>query len=232
MAEATVDDHGTGADESTDSTVGNDFTVASGVGGVYRVVESRQRFVGPVFSVVTDTVTMPGGGTAERDYIRHVGAVGVVALDADDRVVLVRQYRHPVRRSLWELPAGLTDVAGEDLVASAARELAEEADLVAARWDLLVDVHPTPGCSNEMIRLFLARDLSEVPHSDRHVRTHEEADMTIAWFDLDEAVAMALRGEITNAACLIGLLAAARARDSGWAALRPVDTPVALPGGR
>lgn len=198
-------------------------------GHTYRVLDTRERFVGPVFTVVTDTVTMPGGGTAARDYMRHVGAVGVVALDAAGRVVLVRQYRHPVRRALWELPAGLTDVTGEDLVAGAARELAEEADLVAARWDLLVDVHTSPGCSNELIRVFLARELSEVPHGERHVRTHEEADMTTVRVDLDEALAMIARGEITNAACLIGLLAAARARDSGWSTLRPVDDPVPGP---
>ena len=72
---------------------------------------------GRIFSVVTDEVTMPGGGAAARDYVRHVGAVGVVALDDAGRVVLVRQYRHPVGRHLWELPAGLIDVAGEDLAA-------------------------------------------------------------------------------------------------------------------
>src|SRR5687768_11977462 len=104
---------------------------------------------------------MPDGSVAERDYMRHVGAVGVVALDAEDRVVLVRQYRHPLRREIWELPAGLIDVPGEPLVEAAARELAEEADLRAGRFDLLVDANPSPGCSDEVIRLFLARDLSD-----------------------------------------------------------------------
>jgi 8-oxo-dGTP pyrophosphatase MutT (NUDIX family) len=187
----------------------------------YAVLASRERFAGNVFRVVTDEVEMPDGTVADRDYMVHIGAVGVVALDSAGRVVLVRQYRHPLRRELWELPAGLLDLAGEPAVAAAARELAEEADLTAARWDLLVDLHTTPGCSTERIRLFLARDLAPVPEAARHTRTHEETHMTIHWFDLDEAVGMALAGEITNAACVCGVLAAARARDLDWAPLRP-----------
>ncbi|MGC9669736.1 NUDIX domain-containing protein [Planosporangium sp. 12N6] len=192
----------------------------------YRVRARTEHFAGPMFRVVTDDVEMPGGNVAKRDYMVHIGAVGVVALDDDGRVVLVHQYRHPVGRQLWELPAGLIDVDGESLPAAARRELEEEADLTAGRLDLLVDLHPSPGCSTEIIRLFLARDLSPVPPERRHVRRDEEAGMTARRFDLDEAVAMALRGEIVNGACLVGLLAAARARDGGWAALRPADTPL------
>ncbi|GAB1641561.1 NUDIX domain-containing protein [Krasilnikovia sp. MM14-A1259] len=184
-----------------------------------------QRYAGPIFSVYTDVVTMPGGGTAARDLTENKGAVGVVALDDAGRVVLIKQYRHPVRRKLWELPAGLRDVAGEDLALTAARELAEEVDLRAGRLDLLLDLHTSPGFSDETIRLFLARDLSPVPEEQRHVRTDEEADLEIARFDLDEAVAMVLRGEITNAAAVGGVLAAAAARAADWATLRPADTP-------
>ncbi|MEO3748640.1 NUDIX hydrolase [Plantactinospora sp. B5E13] len=179
-----------------------------------------------MFSVVTDQVEMPGGRVSARDYVRHVGAVGVVALDEQGRVVLVRQYRHPLRRAIWELPAGLADVAGEELPAGALRELAEEADLHAARLDLLVDVHTSPGYSDEMIRIFLARELSEVPPGDRHERHDEEAELEVVRVDLDEAVTMVLAGEITNVACVAGVLAAARARDQGWAPLRPVDAPL------
>jgi 8-oxo-dGTP pyrophosphatase MutT (NUDIX family) len=184
------------------------------------------RYSGPIFSVYTDEVTMPGGDTAERDVTENKGAVGVVAVDDVGRVVLIRQYRHPVHCKLWELPAGLRDVDGEDMVVTAGRELAEETDFAAGRFDLLVDLHTSPGFSNELIRIFLARDLSPVPEADRHERTDEEADLEIAWFDLDEAVAMVLRGEISNAAAVGGLLAAARARDDGWATLRPTDTPL------
>ncbi|BFU43871.1 NUDIX domain-containing protein [Krasilnikovia sp. MM14-A1004] len=183
------------------------------------------RYAGPIFSVFTDEVTMPGGGVAARDVTENKGAVGVVALDDADRVVLIKQYRHPVHRKLWELPAGLRDVAGEGLAAAALRELAEEVDLVAGRVDLLVDLHTSPGFSNETIRLFLARELSEVPEAQRHVRTDEEADLEIVRVDLDEAVAMILRGEITNASAVGGVLAAAAARAAGWTTLRPADTP-------
>ena len=192
----------------------------------HETLSRTQRYSGPVFTVYTDEVTMSGGGTAERDVTENKGAVGVVAVDDVGRVVLVRQYRHPVHRRLWELAAGLRDVDGEDLEVTAGRELAEEADLLAARWDLLVDLHTSPGFSNETIRIFLARDLSPVPEDQRHERTDEEADLEIAWFDLDEAVAMVLRGEITNAAAVGGLLSAARARDDGWATLRPPSTPL------
>ena len=191
----------------------------------HEVLAHTERYAGPIFSVHTDQVTMSDGRTAERDLVINLGAVGVVAVDDLGRVVLIRQYRHPVRQRLWEVPAGLRDVHGEDLAVTAARELAEEADLVAARYDLLVDLYTSPGFSTETIRLFLARDLTGVPHADRHERTDEEADLEIAWFDLNEAVAMVLRGEITNAATVGGLLAAARARDDGWATLRPADTP-------
>ncbi|MBW4700383.1 MULTISPECIES: NUDIX hydrolase [unclassified Micromonospora] len=192
----------------------------------YELRSRVQRYAGRIFTVVTDEVTMPGGGTATRDYARHVGAVAVVALDDAGQVVLVRQYRQPVGRHLWELPAGLMDVAGEDLAVAAGRELAEEADLTAARWDLLVDVHTSPGFSDEVVRVFLARGLAEVPVGQRHERHDEEADLQIVRIDLDEAVGMVLAGEVTNGPCVAGLLAAARARDAGWSVLRRADTPL------
>ena len=195
----------------------------------YVVRARRERYRGPVFTVLTDEVRMPGGDYAGRDYVVHVGAVGVVAVDEQDRVVLVHQYRHPIGYPLWELPAGLIDVEGEGLPEAAARELAEEADLRADRWQLLVDVHPSPGFSTEVIRLYLARDLSEVPHADRHERQHEEAELTVARIPLEEAAAMAFRGEITNGACLIGVLAAVRLRDQGWPETRPLDAPLPRP---
>ena len=196
------------------------------VNSTHRVRARHEQFRGPVFTVYTDEVLMPGGRYANRDYMAHIGAVGAVALDDDDRVVLVQQYRHPIGARLWELPAGLIDVAGENLVDAAARELAEEADLAAEHWQLLVDVHPTPGSSNEVIRLFLARGLSPVPEEERHERVGEEAELVTVRVDLDEAVAMALRGEITNAACMVGVLATARLRDQGWPEPRPLGQPL------
>jgi 8-oxo-dGDP phosphatase len=187
----------------------------------HETLDRTERYAGPIFTVYSDRVTMSGGGTAVRDVVENKGAVGVVALDDLGRVVLIRQYRHPVRERLWEIPAGLRDVRGEDLVLTARRELAEETDWQAARFDLLLDLQTSPGFSTETIRIFLARELTPVSDDDRFQRQDEEADLEIAWFELDEAVAMILRGEITNASTVAGLLAAARTRDEGWATLRP-----------
>jgi 8-oxo-dGDP phosphatase len=201
----------------------------TGSGGhAYRVVSHVEHFRGPVFRVVSDEVMTPADERIRRDYIVHIGAAGVVALDEHERVVLVRQYRHPVGRELWELPAGLCDQAGEPLHEVALRELAEEADLRAGQLDLLVDLHTTPGCSDEQIRVFLARDLSPTP--EPHRRQHEEAMMKVSREPLDKAIGMVFDGRITNATAVAGLLAAARARDLGWSQLRPADTP--LPTGR
>jgi 8-oxo-dGTP pyrophosphatase MutT (NUDIX family) len=191
----------------------------------HETLDRAQRYAGPIFTVYSDRVTMSGGGEATRDVVENKGAVGVVALDDVGRVVLIRQYRHPVHQRLWEVPAGLLDVPGEDMLVTARRELAEETDYTAARFDLLVDLQTSPGFSTETIRMYLARDLTPVPQDERHERLDEEADLEIAWFDLDEAVAMILRGEITNSSTVAGLLAAARAREDGWAMLRPADTP-------
>ncbi|MEU7850338.1 NUDIX hydrolase [Micromonospora parva] len=198
----------------------------SGIEHRYEVRSRQERYQGRIFDVVTDEVSMPGGGTALRDLVRHVGAVAVVALDDAGQVVLIRQYRHPIGRHLWELPAGLMDVSGEELPAAALRELAEEADLTAGRIDVLVDLHSSPGFTNEIVRVFLARDLADVPADERHERHDEEADLQIVRIDLDEAVAMVLAGEVTNAAAVAGLLAAARARDTGFTRLRRAEAPL------
>ena len=192
----------------------------------YEVVARTPQFSsGRVIEVVTDEVAMPDGGTALRDWVVHPGAVGVVALDSSERVLLVHQYRHPVGRELWELPAGLLDVDGEAGVISAARELAEETDLRASRYDVLVDLLTTPGASNEAIRIYLAREISPVPDAERHTRTGEEATMTTRWFPLDEAVDMVLAGAVENAAAAAGVLAAAAARSRDWKGLRSPDAP-------
>jgi ADP-ribose pyrophosphatase len=181
----------------------------------YTVLSSTERFANKVFRLVSDEVCMPGGGVATRDYLKHVGVVGVVALNERGEVLLVQQYRHPVGRRMWELPAGLVDVPGEPLVDAARRELAEEADVRAERWQPLIDLHTTPGCSDEVMRVFLARDLSPVPDGERHQRGDEEAEIVVRWVDLDAAIDEVLAGEITNGPCQVGLLTAARLRQDG-----------------
>jgi ADP-ribose pyrophosphatase len=192
----------------------------------YRVLSRTEPFHGAIFRLRSDQVETPAGERAQRDYLVHPGAVGVVALDGQQRVVLVRQYRHALGRPLWEVPAGLVDIPGETLPEVAIRELAEETDLAAGRLDLLLDLHPSPGVSDERIRIFLARELT--PTGRPHRRTHEEATMTVARFRLDRAVGMIFDGQITNGVAVAGLLATVRARDLGWAPLRPAGAPADL----
>lgn len=187
------------------------------------VLDVTLRYEGMKWDVVTETVELPDGQHVRRDVVVHPGAVGVVTLDAADRVLLIRQYRHPVRAELWELPAGLLDEPGEDSLLAAQRELAEEAHLTAARWDVLADVHSSPGMSGEAYRIYLARDPAEVPEADRHVRHEEEAFLVPRWVPLGDAVDAALCGALHNAMAVVGVLAAARARDEGWRTLRPAD---------
>lgn len=191
----------------------------------FDVVSSERRFDGAVFDVRTDEVRMPDGSTAKRDVIDHPGAVGIVALDAEDNVVLVRQYRHPVGSELLELPAGLLDVDGESALVAAQRELAEETALVAEDWSVLVDLHTSPGMSNEAIRIFLARGVSDATADEKFTPEGEEASMTVERRSLPEVAAMALAGDLTNGPAVAGVLAALAARDGGWSALRPADAP-------
>src|SRR5215813_9097862 len=173
-----------------------------------------------------DTVRMPDGDVVGRDVLEHPGAVAVVALDSAGRVLLIRQYRHPVGRLLWEIPAGLRDVAGEPLRLTAERELLEEAGYRAGQWRVLTDTFSTPGISTERLRIFLARGLAEVPEAERsYVREHEEAHLTLAWLPLEEAVRRVLAGELHNGVTAVGILAAYAAREGGFTALRDSDSP-------
>jgi ADP-ribose pyrophosphatase len=189
----------------------------------FAVVGSRTIFEGSLLTVRADEVRM-GAQTATRETVDHPGAVAVVALDDEGRVVLVNQYRHPVRARLDELPAGILDVDAESAVEAARRELTEEAGLIAKRWDVLVDIYSSPGFSNEAVRIFLARDL-RAADADGFQPEHEEASLTVFREPLAEAVRRALTGSITNASAVAGLLAAVHGRATGWRDLRPADAP-------
>ncbi|RSN07849.1 ADP-ribose pyrophosphatase [Streptomyces sp. WAC 05977] len=187
----------------------------------FTVASTKDVHIGRVVGLRVDEVVMPGGGTARREVVEHLGAVAVVALDSDGMVTLIHQYRHPIGRRLWELPAGLIDKAGEDPVEAAKRELVEEVGLSAERWETLVDVAASPGFTDEVVRVYLARELSEV---DREVLGDEEADLVMRKFPLAEAVRMALAGELVNGSTVGGVLAA-HAVLSGAASSRPADAP-------
>lgn len=164
---------------------------------------------------------MPGGVIAQREVVEHYGAVAVAALDDQDRVALIYQYRHSVGHRLWELPAGLLDAPGEDPAAAAARELLEETGLVAEDWRVLLDLLVTPGFCDEAVRVYLARGLRDV---GRPPADHEEADLTVHWVPLSEAVDMVLTGQILNSTAVAGVLSAHAAVVDGKPT-RPLGAP-------
>jgi ADP-ribose pyrophosphatase len=154
----------------------------------------------------------------------------VLALDDEDRILLIQQYRHPIRARDWEIPAGLLDIPGEDALVAAQRELAEEADLEAGRWNVLSDLYTSPGGSNEAIRIYLARDLR--PTADAFDRTEEEADIVTRWVPLQEASEAVLARRLQNPALMVAVLAATASRSGGWASLgEPGAAWPARPGG-
>lgn len=205
-----------------------------GAGGIvdvpeeWRVTATVTPFEGNKTSVRTDDVVMPDGSVARRDYQVHPGSVAVLALDDQDRVVVLRQYRHPVRQRLWEIPAGLLDVPGENPLHAAQRELYEEAHVKAEDWRVLVDVYTTPGGCDEAVRIFLARGLS-VAEGQRYAVSEEEADMELARVPLQDLVRGVLAGELHNNCLVVGALAAVAARTGsagkGFDALRPAEAP-------
>ena len=186
------------------------------------VVESELVYKGRVWDLRRDIVTLRGERFV-REYTDHSGAVGVLALDENDRALLIRQYRHPVRMRDWEIPAGLLDVAGEDPLAAAQRELGEEADLVASDWAVLADFATSPGGSNEVIRVYLARGVAATLKP--FARKAEEADIEARWVPLDECVEAVLARRISNAPLSIAVLAAVAARSRGWQTLGAADSP-------
>ena len=190
----------------------------------YELVESETVFEGRIISVLRDTVRMSDSTTSIREVVRHPGAVVIVALDEEGRVVLVNQYRHPVRARLDELPAGLLDVEGESALEAAQRELREETGLQAETWHVLLDLHSSPGFTNEASRVFLARGLRPVEKGGFEA-TGEELTMTVDREPLSAAVRRALTGSITNAASVAGLLAAVHGRATDWRDLRAADVP-------
>lgn len=192
------------------------------------VLSEVTAFSGQVFDVVTRVVDLGEAGEVTRDLIRHPGAVAVVALDDQGRVALIRQYRVPVGAFLWEVPAGLLDGGPEEtLLGAAKRELAEETDLRASQWDVLVDFGTSPGATDEVLRIFLARGISAAATSD-FVREGEEAEILLDWVDLTEAADAVLAGRVHSPSAVMGILAAERAARDGFTALRGVDAPFVL----
>ncbi|MBV9350083.1 MAG: NUDIX hydrolase [Mycobacterium sp.] len=188
---------------------------------VFETISSETLHSGKIFALRKDQVRMPGGKIVNREVVEHYGAVAVLAMDDDARIPMVYQYRHPIGRRLWELPAGLLDVDSEAPHLTAARELREEAGLDARDWRVLVDLDSTPGFSDESVRVYLATGLTDVSRPEAH---DEEADMTLQWLPLAEAVRQVFSGDIVDSLAVAGILAA-HAVKQGVAQPRPVDAP-------
>jgi len=186
------------------------------------IVSSETVFEGKIWNVRRD-VFRYNGEEITREYVDHTGAVGILAMDDDGRVLLIRQYRHPVRHRDWEIPAGLLDQAGEDPLTAAQRELGEEADLEADEWNVLTDVFTSPGGNDESIRIYLARGVRST--GSAFAREAEEADIEVRWVPLDEAVDAVLQRRVHNAPLIIALLAARTARERGWSTLGAANEP-------
>jgi 8-oxo-dGDP phosphatase len=190
------------------------------------VLESRVLAEGGITSYREDLVQMVDGTKARRQYTTHHGAVAVIVLDDSGRMLTLRQYRHPVRLLMWELPAGLLDQEGEHPLEAAKRELFEEAYLVAEDWRVLVDYRNSTGTSDEATRVFVARGVREAD-GERFVGRGEEAGIVAQWVPVSEMFEHVLAGRITTSSLVaaLGALTAVLARPDGIGTLRPADAP-------
>lgn len=186
------------------------------------VTSSETVFEGKVWDVRREVFDY-NGSDLTRDFVDHTGAVAILALNDAGEIFMIKQYRHPVRHRMWEIPAGLLDQQGENPLDAAKRELAEEADLVASEWHLLSEFHTSPGGSDEIIRVYLARGLSDA--TEVFDREEEEADMETRWVPLDEALDAVLARRLHNPSTTIGILEASIARSRNWSTLGEADQP-------
>jgi ADP-ribose pyrophosphatase len=187
---------------------------------------SEQLAVGHITTYVRDRVRMIDGTVADREYIVHPGAVAVLVLDDQDRVLTIRQYRHPVRRVMVELPAGLLDKPGEHPLEAAKRELYEEAHLQAGDWRVLIDYYNSAGSSGEALRIFVARDPAPAEGA-RYAGEGEEAGIVLGWVPRAELLAAVMAGSVGTASIVASIcaLTAALAEPGGWERLRPAEAP-------
>jgi ADP-ribose pyrophosphatase len=187
-----------------------------------RLLTTETVFAGHVWNVDRESFELDGSAIT-REFVNHTGAVAVLAMDERDRVLLIKQYRHPVRLRDWELPAGLLDVLHESPLGAAQREFAEETDLQAESWHVLSEMLTSPGGSNEAVRIYLARGVSAT--GDTFDRFAEEAGIEMRWVPLEDAVEAVLDRRIQNSIVCVGLLAAQLGRDRGWNTLGAADEP-------
>lgn len=188
------------------------------------LVDSETVHVGGKWRVDVQTVDI-AGQRVKRDIVIHPGAVAVLVLNHRDEVLLIRQYRQALGMFLFETPAGLLDIAAENPLDAAERELAEEAGVKAARWGTLVDFYNSPGGSSEAIRIYLAREITELPDGRIVTGEAEEMDLPRVWVPLEQAVNLVLGGELGNPTTVIGVLAAWAWRTDPQRVLRDANAP-------
>jgi len=190
------------------------------------VLEGRVLAEGGITAYREDLVRMVDGTEARRQYTTHHGAVGVIVLDELGRMLTLRQYRHPVRRLLWELPAGLLDKSGEPPLEAARRELYEEAHLQAAEWRVLVDYFNSSGTADEATRIFVARGITDAD-GEQFAREGEEAGIVAQWIAVEGMVERVLDGRVGTSSMVAAVCAlrVALTRPGGWDSLRAADAP-------
>lgn len=176
----------------------------------HETLERREIFKGKILSLYVDRVRLPNGVEAEREVVEHRGAVGMVAMENEGDVYLVRQYRHAPGRDLLEIPAGKLD-EGEEPLACARRELAEEIGLEAGEWARLASFYTSPGFSDEVLHLYLARGLSPA-----EAAPDEDEFLEVVRISLREALSLVSGGEIEDAKTIAGLTLAALFLEGGY----------------
>lgn len=188
------------------------------------LVETETVHVGGKWKVDVETVEI-AGQRVKRDVVVHPGAVAVLLLNDRDEILLIRQYRQALGMYLFETPAGLLDIPTENPLVAAERELAEEAGMRAQRWDTLVDFYNSPGGSSEAIRIYLAREISELPNGRKVTGEAEEMDLPSVWVPLAQAVDLVFNGELGNPTAVIGVLAVWAWRMDSDRVLRDAHAP-------
>ena len=178
----------------------------------WELEKSESIYESAFIGLTMDTIVAPDGDRLNRAVLHHHGAVGILVLDEEDRVLVLDQYRHPVGKRLIELPAGILDIEGEAPLDAARRELREEADLEATQWKSLLRMYATPGCSTEHWEVFLAEGLSPTPEEQRIEREGEEAHMRQLWVPLADLIVAALDGRIGDSMTVSSVLAVSALR--------------------
>lgn len=176
------------------------------------ILNSELALKGMVWDVVRESFEYLDGELT-REFVKHPGAVAVLAVNHQDEVLLINQYRHPVRSRLWEIPAGLRDIKGEDLAVTAQRELLEETGYRAQKLEPLIAFHTTPGGNDETIHVYLAESLEFVGHNIE--LEGEERDLETQWVPLAECVKSVLKSDMKSPSLVVAVLALWAKRSTG-----------------